>query len=165
MVCHSLGGVIGRACLKYLQLHKDKFNYFISLCSPHLGYLYHSSTLISTSLWILNKVKKDPSMIELTLSDSEDLNVCLGLCRKLLFVMLPRGRSWIGLIRYGCLGPRKISMCRIGLLFWRIKAFSLKRSRRRSIKICWRIWRKRLRRRLFDVRLYLIKRRKIYRIS
>ena len=83
MVCHSLGGVIGRACLKYLQLHKDKFNYFISLCSPHLGYLYHSSTLISTSLWILNMVKKDPSMIELTLSDNEDLNVKWGICRKL----------------------------------------------------------------------------------
>lgn len=70
-VCHSLGGIIGRASLKYLQLHKERFNQFVSLCSPHLGYLYHSSALISTSLWILNKVKKDPSMIELTLSDSE----------------------------------------------------------------------------------------------
>lgn len=62
-ICHSLGGIIARACLKYLQLHKEKFNQFVSLCSPHLGYLYHSSTLISTSLWILNKVKKDASMI------------------------------------------------------------------------------------------------------
>jgi len=74
-VCHSLGGLIGRACLKYLQLHKEKFNQFVSFCSPHLGYLYHSSTLISTSLWILNKVKKDPSMIELTMSDHAELQV------------------------------------------------------------------------------------------
>lgn len=139
MVCHSLGGVIGRACLKYLQLHKDKFNYFISLCSPHLGYLYHSSTLISTSLWILNMVKKDPSMIELTLSDNEDLNVILGLCRKLWFLMLQRRRSWTGLKKYGFLDQRKISMCHIGRLYWRIRAFSFRLSPLRCIKICCKI--------------------------
>lgn len=77
-ICHSLGGIIGRACLKYLQLHKERFRLFVSLCSPHLGYLFHSSTLISTSLWILNKVKKDPSMIELTMSDNPILNVSLS---------------------------------------------------------------------------------------
>lgn len=57
-VGHSMGGIISRACLKYLQLYKSRFNLFISIGSPHLGYLCHSSTLISTSLWILNKIKK-----------------------------------------------------------------------------------------------------------
>ena len=139
MVCHSLGGVIGRVCLKYLQLHKDKFNHFISLCSPHLGYLYHSSTLISTSLWILNMVKKDPSMIELTLSDNEDLNVMWGICRKQWSLMRRRGRSWVGLKRYGCLDQKRISMCPIGRPYWRIRTFSFKLSLRRSIRICWKI--------------------------
>lgn len=82
-MCHSLGGIIARACLKYLQSHKSRFNNFVTICSPHLGYLYHSSTLISTSLWILNKVKKDPSMIELTMSDSNELDVLVSVCRKL----------------------------------------------------------------------------------
>lgn len=86
-VCHSLGGIIARACLKYLQSHKSRFNSFVTICSPHLGYLYHSSTLISTSLWILNKVKKDPSMIQLTMSDSNDLDVPSFLCRKLTFLV------------------------------------------------------------------------------
>ena len=164
MVCHSLGGVIGRACLKYLQLHKDKFNYFISLCSPHLGYLYHSSTLISTSLWILNMVKKDPSMIELTLSDNEDLNVKWGICRKLWSLMLRRGRSWAGLRRFGCLGRRRISMCPIGRRYWRIRIFSLRLRPLRCIRICCRILPKKSRIRLYAVRLYSMKRRKIYRI-
>lgn len=66
-VCHSMGGLIARAALKYLQLYKSKFRTFLSLCSPHLGYLYHTSTLVKTSLWVLNQVKKDPSMIELTM--------------------------------------------------------------------------------------------------
>lgn len=82
-ICHSMGGLIARACLKYLQSHKNKFNNFVTICSPHLGYLYHSSTLISTSLWILNKVRKDPSMIELTMSDSNELDVQFFLDRKL----------------------------------------------------------------------------------
>jgi len=68
-VCHSMGGIIARASLKYLQSHKSKFNHMVTICSPHLGYLYHSSALISTSLWILNKVRKDPSMLQLTMSD------------------------------------------------------------------------------------------------
>ena len=50
-------------------------NLFITIGTPHLGYLCHSSTLITTSLWILNKVKKEPSMLELTMSDHEDLTV------------------------------------------------------------------------------------------
>jgi hypothetical protein len=58
-----MGGLITRAALKYLQLYKSKFKTFLSLCSPHLGYLYHTSTLVKTSLWVLNQVKKDPSMI------------------------------------------------------------------------------------------------------
>jgi hypothetical protein len=70
-----MGGIIARASLKYLQSHKSKFNHMVTICSPHLGYLYHSSALISTSLWILNKVRKDPSMLQLTMSDHLELQV------------------------------------------------------------------------------------------
>lgn len=70
-----MGGLIARAALKYLQLYKSKFRTFLSLCSPHLGYLYHTSTLVKTSLWVLNQVKKDPSMIELTMEDNPELEV------------------------------------------------------------------------------------------
>jgi surfactin synthase thioesterase subunit len=76
-ICHSMGGLIARASLKYLQSHKTRFNHFVTICSPHLGYLYHSSALISTSLWILNKLRKDPSMIQLTMEDNSDPYVVL----------------------------------------------------------------------------------------
>jgi len=65
-----MGGLIARASLKYLQLYKNNFGTFLSLCSPHFGYLCHSSALINTSLWVLNKIKKDQSMIELTMKDN-----------------------------------------------------------------------------------------------
>jgi|JI10StandDraft_1071094.scaffolds.fasta_scaffold1269484_1 hypothetical protein len=42
-----------------------------------MGYLYHTSTIVTTSLWVLNQVKKDQSMIELAMSDNKDLNVIL----------------------------------------------------------------------------------------
>jgi hypothetical protein len=58
-----MGGLIARTALKYLQLYKNKFKTFLSFSSPHLGYLYHHSALVKTSLWILNQVKKDLSML------------------------------------------------------------------------------------------------------
>ena len=67
---HSMGGIIVRSALKYLQLYKDSFNLFISLCSPHLGYIYHSSTLVKTSIFLMNKFKGDKSMLELTMQDN-----------------------------------------------------------------------------------------------
>ncbi len=60
---HSLGGLIIRACLRYLQLYKNYFECYISICSPHMGYLYHTSKIVTTSLWVMNQVKKDQSMI------------------------------------------------------------------------------------------------------
>lgn len=68
---HSLGGLIIRASLKYLQLYKHNFCLYISLCTPHIGYLYHTSKLITTSMWVMNMVKKDQSMIELTMNDNQ----------------------------------------------------------------------------------------------
>lgn len=74
-IAHSLGGLIVRAALKYMPLFKKYFKTFISLCSPHFGYLHHTSQLVSTSLWVMNQLKKDPSLLELTLQDNTDLNV------------------------------------------------------------------------------------------
>lgn len=137
-MCHSLGGIIARACLKYLQSHKSRFNNFVTICSPHLGYLYHSSTLISTSLWILNKVKKDPSMIELTMSDSNELDVLVSVCRKLTCMGCLWVNSWIGLSIFGCLGLRKTSTYRTGLLFCRLRILCLRPSLRRFTVSCYR---------------------------
>jgi predicted alpha/beta superfamily hydrolase len=74
---HSLGGVIIRASLRYLQLYKNSFHCYVSIASPHMGYLYHTSTIVTTSMWVMNQVKKDQSMIELALSDNKTLTVII----------------------------------------------------------------------------------------
>lgn len=79
---HSMGGIIIRASLPYLQLYKNNFQCYVSLCSPHMGYLYHTSKIVTTSIWLMNKLKKDQSMIELTMNDDPDLNVPLSSLRK-----------------------------------------------------------------------------------
>ena len=51
---HSLGGLIIRASLPYLEQFKLKVHTFITFSSPHLGYMYNSSTIITTGmkLWL-----------------------------------------------------------------------------------------------------------------
>lgn len=47
-VGHSLGGVIIRGALPYLEEYKDKMYSFMSLSSPHLGFLYGGGFLVKT---------------------------------------------------------------------------------------------------------------------
>jgi alpha-beta hydrolase superfamily lysophospholipase len=60
---HSMGGIIIRSALKYLRSLEDHFHAYISLCSPHLGYLYGSSTLVEAALWYMNNFDKYTSML------------------------------------------------------------------------------------------------------
>ena len=55
---YSMGGLMVRAALPYLERLKDKFHGFVSICSPHLGYMYKTSKLFATGMWILNKWNK-----------------------------------------------------------------------------------------------------------
>ena len=41
-----MGGVIIRAALKYLNDYKEKFHFYISLSSPHIGYMFSTNKLI-----------------------------------------------------------------------------------------------------------------------
>ena len=70
---HSLGGLIIRASLPHLERFKDKFHGYLSLCSPHLGYMYKSSKLFNAGMWILKKWKKSTALSQLSMSDNKDL--------------------------------------------------------------------------------------------
>lgn len=70
---HSLGGLIIRAALPFLVGYKDKFHGYLSLCSPHLGYMYKSSKLFNAGMWILKKWKKSTALSQLSMSDNKDL--------------------------------------------------------------------------------------------
>mmetsp|Transcript_7619 Transcript_7619/g.6985 ORF Transcript_7619/g.6985 Transcript_7619/m.6985 type:complete len:90 (+) Transcript_7619:1954-2223(+) len=55
---HSLGGIIIRAALPYLDKFKDKMHGYLTLCTPHLGYMYKSSKIFNAGMWFLKKWKK-----------------------------------------------------------------------------------------------------------
>jgi hypothetical protein len=72
-VGHSMGSVIIRSALPHMEEMKKLFYCFVSLSSPHLGYLYNPSTLIDAGLWLINNVQKCTSVQQLCLQDSEHI--------------------------------------------------------------------------------------------
>ena len=75
---HSIGGVIIRAALPNLEEFKDKFWFYLSLSSPHLGYVFSDSTLIKTGMWVLKRWKGSKSLEQFMQNDNKDLNeTCL----------------------------------------------------------------------------------------
>ena len=70
---HSLGGLIIRAALPYLQMYKTKIKNFVTLSTPHLGYAAHSSAIINTAIWIFKKWSNSSSLNQLSLTDTKDV--------------------------------------------------------------------------------------------
>ncbi|XP_066571944.1 protein FAM135B [Amia ocellicauda] len=71
---HSLGNVIIRSVLTRprFRYYLSKLHTFLSLSGPHLGTLYNNSTLVSTGLWLMQKLKKSGSLLQLTFRDHSD---------------------------------------------------------------------------------------------
>lgn len=62
---HSLGGLIIRAAFPYLKDYKDKFYTFISMSTPHLGYMYNSSKLLDAGIWLLKNWRNSTCLSQL----------------------------------------------------------------------------------------------------
>ena len=73
MVGHSMGGIIARAALMYLEEVFDKFGFYFSLSSPHLGYLHGVDQKIKAGLWIIKTFKPIQSLIQLSMEDHNNL--------------------------------------------------------------------------------------------
>lgn len=69
-VGHSLGGIIVREALKHLGGFRAKMHAYISLGSPHLGYMYNSSSLVDAGMWLIKKWKKSDSLKQLSMTDT-----------------------------------------------------------------------------------------------
>jgi len=52
---HSMGGLIIRAALPHLAEYSSKFFTYMTLSSPHLGYIQSQGTLIDTGFWFLRQ--------------------------------------------------------------------------------------------------------------
>jgi len=73
-VGHSLGGLIIRAALPLLEGElKDKFYTYMSLSSPHLGYMYNSNKLFDAGMWFLKKWRKSKCLVQLSMSDHKNM--------------------------------------------------------------------------------------------
>lgn len=67
---HSMGGIIARASLKYLEEYKGQFGFFCSLSSPHLGYLNGTDNMIKAGMWFMKKMmKQSKSLDQLSMTD------------------------------------------------------------------------------------------------
>ncbi|XP_039701838.1 protein FAM135B [Pteropus medius] len=75
---HSLGNIIIRSVLTRprFRYYLSKLHTFLSLSGPHLGTLYNSSALVSTGLWLMQKLKKSGSLLQLAFRDHADLRKC-----------------------------------------------------------------------------------------
>ena len=73
---YSLGGVIIRTALPYLEKYSDRFYTYVSLGSPHLGYLFNSSSLIDAGMWVLKKWMNNRCIKQLSLKDAKDMEDC-----------------------------------------------------------------------------------------
>ena len=54
---HSLGGIIIRTALPYLDDFKEKMFTYLSLSSPHLGCMFQNSKIVETGMWFMKKFK------------------------------------------------------------------------------------------------------------
>jgi len=73
MVGHSLGGILIRAALKYIvksMEYKERLEVFMSMGTPHCGYVHSNSKLLSTGMWIVEKFTKNSIISQIRLSDS-----------------------------------------------------------------------------------------------
>jgi len=71
-VGHSLGGLIIRSALPRLSEYARLMHGYISLSTPHLGYMYNTNSIVNAGLWVLKRWKKSESLQQLSMSDSVD---------------------------------------------------------------------------------------------
>jgi hypothetical protein len=77
-ICHSLGGLICRAALTHeaLESYRENLHTYMSMATPHCGYLFGDSPLISAGMWVLKTWKKSDCLKELSLTDAPEKKDC-----------------------------------------------------------------------------------------
>lgn len=57
-----MGGIVVRTALCWLENVGEHLHSYISLSTPHLGYLYQPSTHIQAGLWLMSTLQKTNSI-------------------------------------------------------------------------------------------------------
>eukprot|EP00697_Spironema_sp_BW2_P008840 gnl/Spiro4/23563_TR11642_c0_g1_i1.p1 gnl/Spiro4/23563_TR11642_c0_g1~~gnl/Spiro4/23563_TR11642_c0_g1_i1.p1 ORF type:complete len:670 (-),score=217.60 gnl/Spiro4/23563_TR11642_c0_g1_i1:54-2063(-) len=77
-IAHSMGSIITRACLTtpLMQRFLPRLHTFVSLSSPHLGYMYSKNKLLDSAMWIYKMYRRSSCLKQLSLSDGKELENC-----------------------------------------------------------------------------------------
>ncbi|GIL64123.1 hypothetical protein Vafri_18075 [Volvox africanus] len=78
LVGHSIGNLILRAALTQPEFapYKSLLWLYISVCGPHLGFLYGTNAVVDTGLLLLKSIGKGKCLHQLTFSDATQLTEC-----------------------------------------------------------------------------------------
>jgi Putative serine esterase (DUF676)/Protein FAM135 len=74
-VAHSLGGLIVRSALACDELkpYLSKCYTFVTLATPHCGYLFSDNSILDTGMWLLKKWNKSVCLGQLSLTDTDNM--------------------------------------------------------------------------------------------
>ena len=67
-----MGGLVFRAALPELEGYKEYFSAFVTLGTPHIGYLTTNSKLLTAGMWIVGNWMSKSSIQEITFSDHKN---------------------------------------------------------------------------------------------
>ncbi len=73
LVGYSMGGLIFRAALPDLNKISEYLSCFVTLATPHLGYLTTNSKLLTAGMWVVGAWKNNSSIKVITLTDKSKL--------------------------------------------------------------------------------------------
>ena len=73
LIGYSMGGLITRAAMPHLEKYKHKMHGFMTIGSPHLGYMYKTGKLFSTGMWFIKNWKKSVALNQLSMSDAKNI--------------------------------------------------------------------------------------------
>lgn len=76
-VAHSSGGLVARACLRFLEPYKEQMNTFLSLGCPHLGGSFESSFFNTSKLFFWSNLTLDKFEEELQMKDADNPRLSL----------------------------------------------------------------------------------------
>lgn len=69
---HSLGGLIIRAALPFLEYYSMKMHLFFTLSSPHLSTVHSDSWQVKAGFWLIKALKKSTSLEQVSMDDAKN---------------------------------------------------------------------------------------------
>jgi len=76
LIGYSMGGLILRSALPHLKRYKHILDSFITLATPHIGYLTTQSKLLTMGMWVADRFNINNSIAEIMLSDMKNIKDC-----------------------------------------------------------------------------------------